>query len=535
MWFQLTNIKNLPCKSSSGHDGISTKILKAVGDELLNPLVILVNQCLKTSTFPDLLKIARVIPLYKKGDNALLDNYRPISLLPAISKVFEKIIFLQLYDYFSDNFIFHPSQYGFRKGHSTEYAAAELIDKIFAGFSEGEQSIALFMDLSKAFDTLDHDILLYKLQHYGLAPQAVSLLKSYLTDRSQYVDFNGTTSDRKGVVTGVPQGSILGPLLFLIYINDISTVSNLFHSIMYADDTSLLDKISKFGSDPSTISKNINIELAMVSEWLRANKLSLNVGKTKFMVFHSSRAVPIQNLHLQIEGTEIEQVSSFSFLGLILNETLSWEDHLQAMATKAARSIGVMSKLKYCLPQNIMLNLYHTLVMSRLNYQLLNWGSHLSWDNERMTKLQKRAVRNITRAPYLAHTEPIFSSLKLPKLEHVYEIIKLRFYFKYSNGNLPSYFQMIPMSRGTDYHSYPTSSRSSIRAPDDFNKPFVERRLQYLIFDLVNHSIPRYVTDKVTTHSYQSFNFYCKTFFINTYSDTCIIQNCYVCNLYQKN
>ena len=221
-------------------------MLKFIASELLCQLTIIINQSLCTGIFPDKLKIANIKPIYKKDDPHVPDNYRPISLLPSISKVFEKVAFLQLYDYFTENELIYDSQYGFRKLHSTELAAIELTDKIYTSLDNKKQPLAIFLDLSKAFDTIDHSILLYKLHYYGVKGTALNWFKRYLTNRSQQVEFNDTISSSKKIETGVPQGSILGPLLFIIYMNDISKVTDKFHFTLYADDTSLLKPLCTY-------------------------------------------------------------------------------------------------------------------------------------------------------------------------------------------------------------------------------------------------------------------------------------------------
>ena len=207
----------------------------------------------------------------KKGDQHVLDNYRPISLLPVISKVFEKIVYNQLFKYFTDNNLFYTSQYGFRSLHSTELASLELIDKVFQHLDTGQLPLSVFLDLSKAFDTLNHLILLNKLKFYGLSNTPLKWFESYLYGRQQFVDFDGTASNTAMINTGVPQGSILGPLLFIIYMNDINMASNKFNAILYADDTNLISPLFAFNlslsiksSDLEHMSQQINSELANI-------------------------------------------------------------------------------------------------------------------------------------------------------------------------------------------------------------------------------------------------------------------------------
>ena len=238
---------------------------------------------LNTGIFPEKLKNAKIKPIFKKGGNTCFTKYRPISLLPAISKIFERVIYNQLTKYFQNNKSFFSSQYGFRKEHSTELACIEIVDRIIMSLDENETPINIYLDLSKAFDTLNHNILLSKLRYYGIKYTEYSLFKIYLSNRKQYVEFEGELSQLKEIKTGVPQGSILGPLLFIIYMNDIPKCSKLFKFITFADDTSLASVISTFGKNlnPNTTCQNINTELNKIIDWLKVNRLSLNVGKTK--------------------------------------------------------------------------------------------------------------------------------------------------------------------------------------------------------------------------------------------------------------
>ena len=234
---------------------------------------------LKTGTFPELLKSSKVIHLYKKGYNLNLSNYKPIPLLPSFSKIFEKAILTQLIEYLENNSIIHPHQYGFRKFHSTEYAALHLTDYINYKIDGGKTPTNLYLDFSKAFDTLVHSVLLHKCKNYGIDGLAYKLIKSYLEYRKQYVKVNAERSNTKSIKSGVPQGSILGPLLFLIYVNDLPNASHVFDCLMYADNTTLFCCLE----DIKSINKQdvINEQLQRIHAWLTANELKLNVTKSK--------------------------------------------------------------------------------------------------------------------------------------------------------------------------------------------------------------------------------------------------------------
>ena len=213
-------IDTLENKSSSGHDGISNKIVKLLKNKISKPLTVIINQMLKTGIFPDSFKTSKIVPLFKKGDHGLLTNYRPISLLPTISKVFERVIYDQMYLYFNNNNLLAYEQFGFRKNHSTEYAAIKLEDHISNEMESGKTLVTLFIDLSKSFDTLSFDILLQKLNYYGIAGVNLKLMANYLRNRKQYVVFNNHNSEITDIRCGVPHGSIFGPLFFSIFFLD---------------------------------------------------------------------------------------------------------------------------------------------------------------------------------------------------------------------------------------------------------------------------------------------------------------------------
>ncbi len=518
-------ISKLKSKTSFGWDGLSTKLLKSIKSIMTKPLTLIINQMLNTGIFPDQLKLAKVCPIYKKDDEKLFTNYRPISLLPAISKVFEKVIFKQLYDFFQTNKLFYNSQYGFRTQHSTEYAALEVIDRIVTSMDKNDIPINIYIDLSKAFDTLDHDILLHKLSYYGINGIALDLMKSYLTNRKQYVEIDKIKSETMVLKTGVPQGSILGPLLFIIYINDISYSSNILDFTTYADDTTLsgvLRLISrKFPN--LNVSSAVNEELNKVSEWLKLNKLSLNISKTKYIIFHTPQR-KIKELELKIDDIVIERVKTFNFLGITLNENLTWNDHINKISNKISKNIGILNNMKHFLPEKAKVHIYNSLIGSHLNFGVILWGSKYG----RILKLQKKAVRIIQLKKYNSHTEPIFKELKLLRIDHIMKLQELKFYFKFRNEMLPVYLQSLPLTHIIDIHHYPTRLEAEMRHPL-IKHEYARNFIRYSIPDTVNNT-PQCILDKIDTHSLQGFSKYIKNYYIDSYSTECNILNCYVCS-----
>jgi hypothetical protein len=513
-------IDSMKPKTSRGVDLMSNKLLKYVKYELAPTITDLINLMIKNGTFPDSLKIAKVIPLFKKDNSHYFENYRPISILPSVSKVFERVIYNQIYKYFTDLNLFYKNQHGFRAYHSTEFAALQLLDKIIFEMDNNRLPINIYMDLSKAFDTLDHTILLTKLMHYGFRDKSFMLLKSYLNKRTQYVDFNDISSECLEMNCGVPQGSILGPLLFIIYVNDLSNATRFFEPIIYADDTTLFASLTSSTDNTQTM----DMELQHVSNWLKLNKLSLNVTKTKAMIFHSTR----RHVHppdLLIDGMRIEFVEKFNFLGLILDQNLKWNYHIDSVSKKVSKILGIMTKLKNCLPQQILLTIYNSLILSHMNYGLIVWGGK----SGRLLKLQKRAVRIITKSRYNAHTNGLFKQLNVLKVEDLCALHDYKFCYKMYNEILPEYFLVDMMNRLNENsnHDHYTRQSNDIRLPA-VRHEFARYSISYRYPSILNN-MPSNFKEKFSTHSLSGFKIYFKRLRIASYHTNCIIPNCFVC------
>ena len=450
----VSNLKN----NATGSDDISAVYLKMSLPSIANPLVYICNMSISEGVFPTQLKMANVVPLYKCDDPMMFNHYRPVSLLCTLSKVFEKIMYNRLIKFLDKFSILYEYQFGFRRKRSTHMALISLIDKLTQAIENGEYVIGVFLDFSKAFDTVDHKILLDKLYHYGVRGCAHKWFISYLTDRQQFVTYNGVKSRNQLIKCGVPQGSILGPLLFLIYINDLASVCECTFPILFADDSNLF--IS--GRDPDLIMRTMNNELKELSLWLKANKLSLNIKKTHFMIF-SSKNKPHPNICINIDGETINETAKTKFLGVIIDNKLSWKDHILYISGKLARGTGVLLKVRRYLMKETLISLYYSFVYPYLIYCNHVWGLACKTHMNTLFLLQKRIIRIIAGVNRRSHTDPIFKELKLLKCNDINTYLIGRLMHRIYNGDitlLRSYFK-----KNKEVHQYGTRQINHYHVP----------------------------------------------------------------------
>ena len=308
---------------SAGPDGFGPAIIKQFSTNLIPPLVYIYNMSLfEGKVVPEKLKISKISPVYKKDDCKIMSNYRPISLLSIFNKLLEKLVYKRLIDFLNHNNTLYKYQFGFRKNHSTSLALIETIDMIYESLDKGEFVIGIYFDLQKAFDTVDHKILLDKLYNYGIRGNLYEWLGNYLFNRSQYTVVNNVSSDFGNVTCGVPQGSVLGPLLFLIYTNDLTNSVPDAKIKLFADDTNLFIH----GDDILLLIKQANMLLSDLNDWFLANKLSLHIDETCYSLFANRYYSP--DIVLRINNIEIKRVKSCKYLGVYIDDRLTWNEHI---------------------------------------------------------------------------------------------------------------------------------------------------------------------------------------------------------------
>lgn len=416
-------------RSCDIHD-IQLKPVKYVIKSIAPILTHIFNVSLQTGVFPRKMQEAKVSVIYKAGDKNDLGNYRPISILPIFSKGLEKIIHKRLSSFCEKQCILTPHQYGFRKGCSTELALLNQKEIILDNIENKRITLAIFIDFSKAFDRLNHRTLLLKLQQYGIRGIAQNIFESYLQFRFQSVVVGGHNSESRKLNAGVPQGSILGPLLFNLYINDITNIGCKESMIIYADDTTILFS----GTNISEVMERGNLFLEQLNEWTSLNSLKINSSKTKAMVFRSKGVEFCENQALFLGTCRIEIVQKVKILGVMFNEHIRWDDEVEMIAKKLSKVVGLIYKYRRTLPPSILRLLYNSLFYSCFNYCFLVWGNTTITNIQRLYILQKRVIRILDNKKYDSHTAPLFKKFGIIEITKFYDY-KLAMTYKTALGN----------------------------------------------------------------------------------------------------
>lgn len=448
----------LALKTRKAHGLYSCPIdlLKASRHLISEHLAFILNTSVTTGMYPSKLKLTKVIPVFKSEDDSDPNNYRPIALLSVFNKIFEKLMSKRLINFINENHLLNEFQYGFREKHSTQHAILDIINKIQSNIDCKLYSCAIFIDLSKAFDTVDHKILLGKLNSYGIRGIINSWFKSYLQGRTQTTSIGQSISQKNNIPLGVPQGSVLGPLLFLLYINDISVTSKILKFHLFADDTNILYANKSLKS----IETVVNAELKKLHEWLIVNKLTLNIKKSNFIIFSHSRKKSSHQVNLKIDGVHLERKEYVKYLGILLDCHLTWKPHIDLISDKISKTIGLISKLRHFVPTSTLLTIYRSLIQPYLTYGLCAWGQAYESHLKKILLLQKKALRLIYFIDRKDSALPLFISARILPINYLFSECVVNLLHDVVNNTAPINIQNL-FTSVANIHSYNTRASSS--------------------------------------------------------------------------
>jgi Reverse transcriptase (RNA-dependent DNA polymerase)/Endonuclease-reverse transcriptase len=456
--YEINSVLNsMEGKTSAGVDETNLLAIKLIGELIAPSLASLINLSMETGKFPDQLKIAKIIPLHKTGPKGDISNYRPISLLNSFSKIFEKIILKRMESFISKCNILVDQQYGFRAKHSTEQALMELINKITDHIDNKKYVVCIAVDIQKAFDSLHHKTLLGKLEYYGFRGKILSLLQNFLSNRYQYVTYNNCSSTPQLITTGIPQGSVLGPLLFLLYINDLKAALKQDSPILFADDSSLIYADISL----KALAETVNSELLSLTYWMDANKLSLNVKKTNYLLFQNHLENPT-NLPIQLYKENIQQVLNMKILGVYIDNKLNWKPHLNQLDRKLSSTLFVLRKIRNQLNTKIALSIYNALIYSSLQYGILLWGRTYPTSLKHIQVLQNKCLKCCLGLPSRTSTHLIYNKAKTLTVDKIYIYKAATLIYNVLNQHLPIPPNITKMfTLAADVHQHATRNSSS--------------------------------------------------------------------------
>lgn len=441
-------LKSLTTGKACGPDEINNKVLKEVADVISPPLTDLYNYSLKCSSVPDIWKKANVTPVHKKDDKTQVENYRPISLLSTLGKILEKVIHKHIHNYLLENRTITPFQSGFTSGDSTVNQLVSLYNTFNQALDEGKEVRAVFCDISKAFDRVWHQGLLAKLKHYGISGSLLSWFRNYLSNRYQRVVIPGGQSEWQQINAGVPQGSILGPLLFILYINDI--VHEIHSDIrLFADDTSLYIIVDF----PESAAQILNLDLERISNWAGRWLVSFNPQKTETLLF-TRKINRINHPTLYFNDVPIQEVSTHKHLGLYFSQRCDWQTHIDYIVGKAWCRMNLLRQLKFKLDRKSLEKMYFTFIRSLLEYADVAWDNCTQQQSYALEKIQLEAGRIVTGTTKLVEINKLYTELGWVKLSDRRSLHKLFLFFKMVNGLTPNYLSNLVPPRVGDVSSY---------------------------------------------------------------------------------
>lgn len=474
-------IQNLKTKNSPGPDKITSDMLKKINESIIIPLVYIFNLSISQGQVPTHFKNAIICPIYKAGDKTDLSNYRPISLLNTIGKVLEQAVKRRLTNYLEQNNILSNNQYGFRHGRSTDDAIIYLTRQIVTDVDQHKKSLAIFLDLAKAFDTVSHKILLRKLHNLGIRGVALEWFRSYLLSRKQVSKVNGVVSEEQTITFGVPQGTVLGPILFLIYMNDLCNLDIDGSIVSFADDTVLYFSAETWCDTHAKAAKGIT----QVHDWLTNNLLTLNTDKTKYMTFSPTTYGQPDDLNLTIHQCRqnrqacscnpLKKAEHYKYLGVTIDNRLKWTIHIQNLTSRLRKLIYIFLSLRNILNRQLMKSVYFALCQSVLSYGIAAWGGTYKTILVPLKNTLKLLIRIILKKPPLFPSKELFKEFTVLQLEQLYTRTILSFYHRH------------PEIQNPIEHSYRTRSQDdqSVKIPK-MSKTFGQKHMVFLAPKLFN-------------------------------------------------
>ena len=423
--------------TSTGTDNIGARLLKLAAPYIAEDITFICNKSIASSCFPDKWKEAKVSPLHKSGPLEDINNYRPISILPVLSKVLERHVSDSLTKYLNEDDLLHKTQSGFRTNHSCETALNFMSDSWLNAIDQGEMIGVVLVDFKKAFDLVDHDILLTKLKLYGIKNETLCWFKSYLSQRQQQVSINDIKSSFRPISCGVPQGSILGPLLFLLFINDLPLYTNNVLTDLYADDTTLYF----IHKSLEAIERNLQIALNELNIWCKNNGMVLNTAKTKVMLITTKQkrnSLSNDDIELNYNDDQLQTISNSKILGVFVDNNLCWSEHVKHITKKIASNIWLLSKIKMYLSLEHRVQFYKSYIQPHIDFCNIIWGNASGANKLRVFRMQKRAVRVILDYDVEDTTEAM-KSLNIMSFYDRLFLRKAKFMFKVYHNMTPSY------------------------------------------------------------------------------------------------
>jgi len=495
-------IDSLDETKSSGPCNIPISMIKMSKHYIAEPLSDICNKSFEDGIFPDINKVAKVIPVHKKGSKVEINNYRPISLLPIFSKIMEKVISIRLTTFLTNNDILCPNQFGFRSGFSTSHSLLSITECIKQTIESKKYGCGVFIDLKKAFDTVNHQILLTKLEHYGIRNIALELFKSYLKNRKQFVSLNGVESDMNTVTCGVPQGSVLGPILFLLYINDLPNISNKLKIFLFADDTNIYLE----SDDLKSLETDMNNELIVLYDWLCVNRLSLNISKTNYVIFRAPNKLKFP-IAIKINNTDIEEKDFIKYLGVLIDSHLTFKQHINEVKKKIARAVGILYKLRPFVTTTIMKSVYYAIAYPFLLYGIIVWGSSSNSLLSSIHLQQKKIVRILSYNDTVinihgarAHSPPLFYQLKLLTIFDIFKLQISKFSYNSMNGLSP--YTMFRFTPAAEIHHHQTRFASAGNLYINYNRTNYGLKSVQAVGSRLWNTIPLSIQNSVTIFSF---------------------------------